>query len=271
MEVVHFYYKDYDIIQSLYSQLFSGLLKEITSTEQSQEEVIKTVSGDGNAEVSVMMAKGDFGINVNNTHNMQSMQSQSETITPHDAAILDVLNKLTPAMKNNLSDAKRGDIINIKGIIYFIPKELEVICINALDPLVDSMINNQFKNKQTKEKMSLKSIIKNIFKTSSADIRFIFKDDKGCYYSGFLKKNYFSEDYLSLFFKYQSNPIPCQLIALLEEYNSNLSDSHIIPNSIFESIQQLSSVATSIWSNGLPTNVPITPLVFFMPLNVETE
>lgn len=72
-----------------------------------------------------MIAKGNFGIKTTARSSLKSSESRHETLIPHDAVILDVLEKLGPAAKNSVANAKRGNIINIsKDRSCFFPKRL---------------------------------------------------------------------------------------------------------------------------------------------------
>ena len=79
-----------------------------------------------------MIAKGNFGIKTTARSSLKSSESRHETLIPHDAVILDVLEKLGPAAKNSVANAKR-ETLSISRIAPVFPKEIEA---NSIQPMI---------------------------------------------------------------------------------------------------------------------------------------
>ncbi|MBD5557630.1 MAG: hypothetical protein HDQ92_03495 [Desulfovibrio sp.] len=266
MATVLFYYKDRELINSLYAQLFSGLIKEIATTEAGSEDNSLDVAGKGEATVSALVAKGEFGITTKGNSTVRASRGRQETMIPHDTVILDVLEKLGPAAKTNLSEAERGDIINVKGSLLFFPKELEATSLEPLLPFLEGAIAQNLKTMERKQKNALTGIMKNFLKTGSDNCRFIFKTETENFLTGYMKRSDFTEDSLSLFFRYKASMIPCQLIGIMESHPSEKLPEETEVPSLFQGLVGMQTAAAEIWSQGLPDADTITPITFFLPL-----
>ncbi len=269
MATVLFYYKDRELINSLYAQLFSGLIKEIATIEGESEDTSLGVEGKGEATVSALVAKGNLGITTEGNRTVRSSDSRQETLIPHDAVILDVLEKLGPNAKMNLYEAQRGDIINVKGSLLFFPKELEANSIEPLLPFLERAVTQNLTAMDKKQKKALTDIMKNFLKIGNDTCRFIFKTETEDFLTGYMKRSDFTEDSLSLFFRYKASMIPCQLIGILETHpHQKLADDEGAP-SFFQGLLGLQTAAADIWTQGLPDADTVTPITFFLPLNME--
>jgi hypothetical protein len=266
MVPVLFYYKDTDLINSLYAQLFSGLVREISTVETGDEDNSLAVEGKGDAGVSTMIAKGNFGIKTTARSSLKSSESRHETLIPHDAVILDVLEKLGPAAKNSVANAKRGNIINIKGSLLFFPKEIEANSIQPMIPFFETLLAPQLTSMDKKQKNALLEIVKSFFKTGSDNCRFIFKTESGEFLTGYMKRNDFTQDSLSLFFKYKGSMIPCQLIGILETHANEKMVGDANEVSFFQGLLGIHEASAEIWSSTLPDGDPVTPIAFFQPV-----
>lgn len=270
MEMVLFYYKDDALIKSLYAQIFSGYLKQVTTTEGSRESSSLHAEGKGNAEASVPMLKGTVGVLGESATSAETSAQKCDVIEPHDAAVLDVLEKLKPFMKKDVASAHRGDVVNISGKLYFLPKEFEAPCIEAILPLIKNQASAEWRDKTKQEREILIKLVRDLFKTSSSNCRFVFTPTNGKSLSGFLKLPNFFEDSLSLFLKYGATPIPCQMVALMEKHENQSPTEDAIPNNIFEVIKTFAAAGAQMWSNGMPDSIPVTPIAFFMPVEAAS-
>ncbi|MDU6199643.1 MAG: hypothetical protein E6611_12995 [Intestinibacter bartlettii] len=101
-------YKDTNLINSLYSQMFGGDLESVTKTKKKSEESKAEVSG------SVKLVGG----NASHTDNIED--ELSSTIIPKDDKIIDIFNQLNIKSPTKiLSNYKSGRILKIEGNLFF--------------------------------------------------------------------------------------------------------------------------------------------------------
>ncbi len=107
-----------------------------------------------------MIAKGNFGIKTTaRSSSLKSSESRHETLIPHDAVILDVLEKLGPAAKNSVANAKR-ETLSISAIAPVFPKEIEANSIQPMIPFFETLLAPQLTSMDKKQKNALLEIVK---------------------------------------------------------------------------------------------------------------
>lgn len=266
MAAVLFYYKDMELINSLYAQLFAGLLQEKATSNSGQQASEREARGQGHAGVAAFLT-GQLEVEVRASRTEQSEFGHTETIFPHDAIVLDVLEQLAPSMKTSVASANRGDILNLKGAITLFPNELGN---DGFEPLISLIMKTQALPAELKNKDTRKSFIdlaRKIIKASGENIRFVFKAESGEYLTGFLKNKGFLEENFTLFMKYKAQMIPCQFIAIFEGHIPEKLE--ITGEGFFSGIYAFSSMTAELWAQGLPESIPVTPITFFLPLNLN--
>lgn len=106
--LIQILYKDTELINSLYSQMFGGDLESITKTKKKAEESKSEVGG------SLKVVNG----NTSYTDNLED--ELATTITPKDAKIIEIFNELRIKEPTKiLSNYSSGRILKLEGNLFF--------------------------------------------------------------------------------------------------------------------------------------------------------
>lgn len=133
-----FLYKDRVICNSLYSQIFKGLLTSSRSSTQSDAGVEK--SSKANVKiVGLERTKTDF-----------SRMRLEESLDPHDIIILETIAKIAPSAKRISSpDLQRGDIVVATGKLHIFNRPQVEASLDAFEQAV-TVIPRGTPHKQSK-------------------------------------------------------------------------------------------------------------------------
>lgn len=253
MALFNFIYKNNELIQSLYAQIFSGLLQ---STE-TQETAKHREGGIMEGKIPPIV-KG----------NLSSEDANEKTIRmvmdPHDAMLNDVLVTLAPRMKHDLSDVHFGDMIHIKGKLFVIPSAIER---NGMDLLFEAFSPQIDLSKIPKNARSnAKSFIKKAIVGDEQGCRFLFSTTDDEIMRGVLNIENLIENQKELTFKYGIQAIPSEIVCLYEGGNEG-DILELSQKSILGGLHSLSGMTNQIYLNGLPSSHPVKPIVIFYRIN----
>ncbi len=258
MALFNYIYKNKNLIHSLYAQLFSGLLQSI----ETNEKVAHT--GATTAEVGIPpITKGTF------TGNNTEEKIYKSVVSPHDAALYDVLVKLSPKMKTSLENVVFSDVVHLSGNLIIIPRDIEK---NGLEVLFKTCIKNFNPTNISKEmKQPLARLIeKTLLSQQEEGLHFFFKVSTGQTLRGILEPAFLEESQLALTFKHGFHPIPTEIVALYEGSVDNNSGLPLPKESILGGLYNLSGYVSNFYLAGLPETTPVTPLTLCYRLN-DTE
>lgn len=138
--LIDFLYKDTDLINSFYSQLFGGNTTLIKKTEEYSNELSGSIEGNG------IIIKGDVNGKKSDTKDLAT------TINPHDYKIIELLQNMN--LKKTIPDEiSNGTIVTIEGSLLFrnydiLSKILPFIGKNNLVKEFNNPINPASKGKE---------------------------------------------------------------------------------------------------------------------------
>lgn len=252
MGLFNFIYKNDVVINSLYAQIFSGLLQSVEEKETGRTK------GSGHVEGSVPpFCKGKF------TSEDSNETSQSMVTTPHDSIVFDTLNALKKRMKDSVGGAKFGDILNLKGDLYIIPSDIEK---NGIEFLAESFFPELDMQKlPQKARQHVKPFLKKTLISEDKGCRFLFAAEEGSFLRGFLPPEGMQECQKAVTFKYGIRAIPAEIVALYE--GEDLQRNILPEQSILGGLHVLSGMINNFYLQGLPHSAPVTPVAIFYPLN----
>lgn len=206
--LISFLYKDEDLARSLSAQLFSGLLKEV------QEEFEGQDSENYRVKVKIPLVHTDL------EGSELSKSTKREILTPHDVLYLELLTKLDPYIKRDLLHANFGDLVAVKGNIFFFSPELMRLAIESFVAIIqhdleqllgleeDFSSKGKKKKKEKREIARLSELIRKILDIPHASSRYVMFTEDGKRISGFIKPDFLTVPYKALFLNYGANPIP---------------------------------------------------------------
>ncbi len=222
--LISFLYKDEELARSFSAQLFSGLLKEV------QEEFEDQDSKNYKIEAKIPLMRGDL-----ETAEL-SKSIKREVLTPHDVLYLELLTKLNPYIKYDLSQANFGDLVSVKGDIFFFSPELMRLAIESFVAIIqhdleqvlgleeDFLSKNKKKKKERKEMVRLGELIRKILDIPQASFRYVMFTKDDVRVSGFIKPNFLTIPYNAVVFNYGANPIPN--VVLVGIYETTISSDY---------------------------------------------
>ena len=257
MALFNFLYKNESLIQSLYSQIFSGQLQSIETQETGRLKETGDVEGGMPPIVKGNMARE------------QSNEKTHRTVMlPHDSTVHDVLVSLAPRMKHVVEESDFGDILRTKGNIYIIPSDVEI---NALDVIFQTYVNDMDMRGLPKQaKPAVEAFLKKVLISTEPGCRFLFFAESGEFLRGFLPPDGMQETQKALIFKHGMRAIPTEIVALFEECKNPTNSITLPPQSILGGLHTMSAMVNELYLKGLPPSYPVTPVVIFYRLN-DTE
>ncbi|SHJ91977.1 DUF6414 family protein [Tepidibacter formicigenes] len=142
--LIDFIYRDNNLIDSFYSQIFSGNLSAITKTETISDEIATGIDG------SIKVLKGNVATKEN------SSQTLTSNIDPHDFKLLNLISELNIEIINDrLMNCPEKKLVAIKGNLIFrdyamLNKLIPFITESGMIPGFDSPVipNSRGKNKK---------------------------------------------------------------------------------------------------------------------------
>lgn len=252
MGLFNFIYKNGVVINSLYAQIFSGLLQSVEEKETGRTK------GSGHVEGSVPpFCKGRF------TSEDSNETSQSTVTTPHDIIVFDTLNALNDRMKASVDGAKFGDILKLKGDLYIIPSDIEKNSIEFLAELFFPMLD--MKGLPQKARQHVKPFLKKTLISEDKGCRFLFAAEEGTFLRGFLPPEGMQECQKAVIFKYGIRAVPAEIVAVYE--GEDLQRNILPDQSILGGLHMLSGMINDFYLQGLPPSAPVTPVAIFYRLN----
>ena len=255
MALFNYIYKNKTLIQSLYAQIFSGLLQSV----ESHEKVAHT--GITSAEAGIpTLAKGTL------TGNNTEEKIYKSVVSPHDAALYDILVKLSPKMKNTLEDVDFSDIVHLSGNLIIIPRDIEK---NGLEALYNTCFKNFLPANLSKEvrQQTARFMEKTLLSQQEEGVHFFFKVSTGQILRGVLEPSFLEESQMALTFKHGFHPIPTEIVALYEGSVDNDSGLPLPNESLLGGLYDLSRRMSNLYLAGLPDTIPVTPITLCYRLN----
>ena len=274
METVRFLYKDNRLIDSLYAQIFSGLLQGVEISKKDKKGVSGSVEGKGNTEIDLVCISGEGEISAKAERQKEFETSKTDIIVSHDKIVMDVLESLRPSMKTDCGQSGFGDVLSLDGSLFFVPKQLEESAFEAFKPIIlqrlDKEVEKQSKTGKkadNKDRNSVISYIKRTFLSSGEECRFLFITKANEFCMGSLKVDGFTEEPLSLFSKHLAKTIPCRMVGISEKQGAG-QPIQLGQETVFGIIQKLSALNANIWSAGIPEPIAIAPIAVFYKINI---
>lgn len=121
-----FLYKDAELLNSFYAQIFGGNLTGISKCTSENGEQTTTLK----SSIPV--------VNVSNEGKKSKTNSLNENLDPHDTKILDIFDKLNiKEYEGEISECSNGQILLIKGHVKF----RDFSAIHSLIPIIDSFMS----------------------------------------------------------------------------------------------------------------------------------
>ncbi|GEM_PF-5830075 len=227
--LINFLYKDKGLASSFSAQLFSGLLKEVQKEIEGQDKANYKVGG-----------KIPF-LHTNLEASQLSKDITREIISPHDILYLDLLHKLTPYIKEDLSQANFGDLVAVEGNIFFFSSELIRLATEAFVTIIQHDLVNVLqledlsegkKKKQKKEFARLGELVRKMLDIPQFSSRYVLFTHKGERISGFIKPNFLTVPHDAISLNFGANPIPNVILVGIYETTHSSDYTHLFnPNS----------------------------------------
>ncbi len=256
-----FLFIDYPRVQSLYSQLYSGLLSEITSLvadTKSTETELKA----GGAPVGSLASR----------RKEQSDQSRSESVDPHDVILRDVLGGLTEADMISIdpATAQPGNIILIQGKTYILDFGVYENMLQILPYMMvqtEEIGSRTVRKKHQKDMKSGLDLLKGLAKIVPWSIHLLM-ESKSATAWGAIKKEHFRDDPANLALKYgPSLAGDWYMLGIVDAVAApDPADDSTFPEIVRSLIQAVSTMRPVF---GRPDNfIGVTPLLLFRKLAV---
>jgi|GEM_PF-3935733 len=246
MELFNFIYKNQSLVNSLYAQIFSGLLS-------SQEDKIES-SNQSEHKLETGLPAQVFSVGSQSYEHTE--ESSSRMTNPHDVILSDVLTALRPSMKTNVFEAKIGTLVHLKGNLQIIPSEFENLAIQTCLQLYEKKLPDNIPGMGKKQ---LGNFLQKALKAPQRGNHFIFNSDSGGVLKGILNNSDLMEDPDSIAFKFGSGSLRTEIVAVVE---STELDHHAESSSFLDAIKQFSDITRQLYSSGLNA-IPVTPITIF--------
>lgn len=258
MALLNFLYKDQELANSLYAQIFNGLMHSVECGQT------KADSQTGKGKFTV----GVFGGGVDGTSS--SGESHIERTNPHDVVFIDVLKRLEPDYKTDIAAASPGDILFSRGDLYIIDKEMirmgfEMAGKKAIENLAEARKNHQIGKMLTTH-------VKNIIDYQKDDSNYIILPGGGGQITGVVKNKAMSDSVSSYAMKFGPFPVrPVCVVGIVEDGPAKPADSAVNPFSSGNMNQAALQVARMIFAAAgrQPGAVSVKPLALFTLLNTS--
>ena len=246
MALFNYIYKNQSLINSLYAQIFSGLLSskedKIAGLNQSKHEMESGIP----AQI--------FKVG---SHSSESTEeSTTRMVNPHDVILSDVLNTLKPSMKDNVFSAKIGTLVHLKGNLQIIPSEFENLAIQTCMQVFEKQMSSGIPGISKKQ---LSSFLQKALKAPQNGNHFIFNSESGGQLKGILNNCDLMEDPDSIAFKFGANALRTEIVAVVESTENEQVADH---SSFLGAIQQFADMARQLYSTGINAT-PVTPIAIF--------
>ncbi len=265
--IINFLYKDEELASSFSAQIFSGLLKEVQEEFEDQER------GDYRLKGKLPLIGADI-----RTEEL-SKSIKREITSPHDLLYLDLLHKLHPYMQYDLSKANFGDIVVVKGDIFFFSSELMQLAMEAFITIIQNDLEQVLglkeefaggKKKKKKEKqiaIHLGDLVRKILDIPQFSSRYVLFTEENQKVSGFIKPNFLTIPHSAITLNFGDKPIPNVILVGIYETTENSGyEEKFDPNSFdFISYEVLKAFAQLRREEGYT----VRPILIYYPVPIQ--
>lgn len=177
--VVDFLYKDNELVNSFYSQLFLGNTTMVKKNQGRSEKV----SGDVKAGIGP--------INGTTSAEKDTYKDMTETIIPHDYKIIQLLEELDLIPNDKIENLKPGSIVSIRGELTF----RDYDCLNKLIPFmaetdfIAELNKTLAPNMKGKKKITYRSLLTQMLKLIPYGLEFELVTDNEEFATCILNEN----------------------------------------------------------------------------------
>lgn len=259
MALLNFLYKDIDIINSIYAQIFRGKLTQIDHIYGNN----KNNNGELGFNAHFITAKKSSGDGIT--------EQRKEIIDPHDASTIDVLVHLQNYAVDE-EKATNGDIVILSGELIIIPHEIKKNILNMAFESNKEVFRSAMKAdiKTKKDQENLFSLVKEQCIGSPEQSLLFFRSKKNILYLGSIKNDYISYQMHVLSVAHSSNLIPVNMIALyLGKTNTQSKPEETGGMDFARLIQFMISFANRMLALPDTPSAVVTPLAFMLEINAE--
>lgn len=258
MALLNFLYRDWDLANSLYAQIYNGLLQTIEDGSKTGDSQSAT------GKMSCAVAGGSLeGKTTTET-------SRIEKISPHDIIFIDVLKHIEKYYKTDVTNIQTGDIAFVAGKLYVLEKEMvrasfETFGLNALRE------NPELKKNKALLNMIIPSVRKAL-EYSKDDSMYVLVQDDGAKITGTIKDKYMSDSIASMVMKFGPFPVaPVYVVGVVEDGPANPASAAINPFPNGNMTQVAVEAARMIFSfaGRQVGSTSVKPLAIFCKINTE--
>lgn len=257
--LIDFLYRDNEIINSLYAQIFSGNIVSLQKVQTTNDETATTIGTDTKLFQASQQNKSS------------STNSINENIEPHDAKIIELFDNLSiPLHIDSLNECTDGQLIMVKGQIKIrnmeiIQKSLPLLKSLGIDEqfnfLIPTMSNN---SKNKKQKVNFHDIVKQFLSLLPSGLEMELETVHNEKILAFIKEEYLSYRSYDIL-RIWGNNIPGQW-SVIGIINKNIKNNHDSINDNSESIRNLVDVIHESVTNLINQDSPqftIIPIIIY--------
>lgn len=247
--LIDFLYRDMTRIESFYSQLFSGNLKEVAVIKSHTSKSTDRLEG------GIPVFSGGFS----------SEDSQSEKlenrVDPHDQKIIDILNLLNiPILNSSLSDTKNGQIVLVNGQITLRNYSLFKQVLPVFSDFVFSQYSGKGNKSQKREAKMFATILKILPMGLEVDIHM----DNGEKLTGALKPEFLTQNQEDLLRIYGNNlPGRWSILGIIDSLQNDIN--HPLSD-VKASVDQFGEAIKSLFEQENTTHC-ISPILIYRELS----
>ncbi len=259
-----FLYKDMVLCNSLYSQIFKGLLTSSKNSTQSDMSV-ESIGKVGLKVAEAERKKAEF-----------SRLGIEESLDPHDIIVLEAIAKIAPSAKRiNDPDLKRGDVVIATGQLHIFNRPHLEAALDAFEQVVTfipkSTPNKKLHQDEVWKKKAGIAVMRKIMGTKATDARYVmFSDDTS--FSGMLKESEMTVSLESIAYCFSGEPIdPITLIGIVERPGRALDSAPPLPfpkDSLYGIMAGLAPSLSQIGLNSDTLKPSVKPIVVYSQLNI---
>lgn len=259
MALLNFLYKDIDLANSLYAQMFNGLMQSIEQAAKSEDSQVVT------GKMSCAVAGGGL------ESKTLTGNGRTEKTNPHDTIFIDVLKYLEPHYKTKIDTTNPGDVLFAQGMLYILDNEMfklsfETFGIKALEALPDVKKNKQF------GKMII-DYMKKIIDYPKKDSKYILLSPQGKEITGIVKNESMSDSIASVMMKFGPFPInPVYMVGIVEDGPAKDAADATNPFPTGNMNQMAIEVAKMFFTTSGRTigAISVKPLAIFQQINLTS-
>jgi len=259
MALLNFLYKDQELADSLYAQIFNGLMHSIECGQTKAD----SQTGSGKFTVGVV------GGGIDGTSS--SGESHVEKTNPHDVVFIDVLKHLEPSYKTDVATVSPGDVLFTRGELYIIDKEMIRIGFELAGKRAIESLAGEKKNHQIGKMLT--SHVKNILDYQKDDSVYVIVPETGGQVTGVVKNRSLGDSVSSYAMKF--GPFPVRhvcVVGIVEDGPARPAETAANPFSAGNLNQSAIQVAKMIFASvgRQPGAISVKPLALFTLFNTDT-